>query len=401
MRAADHHRTDSHGLGLAEVQATLAASRCCELAHRISELSIQCWGSERTVEIVGLSPVLETQLARLEKTARFREPVLILGESGVGKELFAQALYLLSPRVHRPFVAVNCPQHGEGNLTVSELFGHRKGSFSGAVADHKGYFETASGGALFLDEIADLHISAQVVLLRALSTGAFQPLGSTESKKLDVRLIAATNRPLNQMVAENRFRRDLLFRLRYFTVEIPPLRDRGDDWRLLIDHFLDQLEQRYGTAKRFSAESLRQLEGYSWPGNVRELVGLVTTAYALSDGAIIEPHDFLDRLGAAPLGTREHIDELFRRLQLPDGNFWELVAKPFLLRDLNRSEVRQVVTRGLRETRGSYRQLLELWQMPGDQYQKFMDFLRHHGLKQRSTRESTPALGLDHRLSAD
>jgi transcriptional regulator with GAF, ATPase, and Fis domain len=356
------------------------------LAQRLRELSVRCWGAERMVEIVGSSPQLAASLARIEKIAIFREPVLILGESGVGKECFAQALYLLSRRLNRPFVAVNCPQYGEGTLTVSELFGHRKGSFTGAVADHKGYFESADGGVIFLDEIADLHMSAQVMLLRALSTGEFQALGSTEPRQLQVRLLAATNRPLNQMVAEARFRRDLLFRLRYFSVEIPPLRERDGDWRLLLDHFLDKLQARYGAAKRFSDESLRLLAAYDWPGNVRELIGVVTTAYALSDGELIEPHDFLDRLGGDVQAGRDHIEELFRGLLIGGADFWKMVGEPFLQRDLNRGEVRQLVARGLREARGSYRRLLDLWQMPAVQYQKFMDFLRHHELKPLGTK---------------
>ncbi len=373
----------------AELPAAPAAAldRFSALAQRLREVSARCWGAARVVEIVGRSPQLAENLARIEKIAVFREPVLILGESGVGKESFAQALYLLGRRLNRPFVAVNCPQYGEGNLTVSELFGHRKGSFTGAVADHKGYFEAADGGAIFLDEIADLHMSAQVMLLRALSTGEFRALGSTEPRQLKVRVLAATNRPLNQMVAEERFRRDLLFRLRYFMVEVPPLRQRGGDWRLLVDHFLEKLQARYGAAKRFSDESLRLLAGYDWPGNVRELIGIVTTAYALSDGALIEPRDFLDRLGADPQAGRDHLDELFRGLLAGGVDFWKAVAEPFLRRDLNRAEVRQLVAHGLREAQGSYRRLLELWQLPAAQYQKFMDFLRHHHLKPRAWRE--------------
>jgi DNA-binding NtrC family response regulator len=363
------------------------ADRFGAMALRLRELSAARWGADRTVEIVGRSPQLAEQLARIEKIASFREPVVILGESGVGKESFAQALYLLSRRLNRPFVSVNCPQASEGNLTASELFGHRKGSFTGAVADHKGYFEVADGGTIFLDEIADLPMSAQVMLLRALSTGEFTSLGSTEPRRFDIRLLAATNRPLNQMVADEQFRKDLLFRLRYFMLEIPALRERGDDWRLLLDHFLDRLQAQHGAAKRFSDESLRLLAGYRWPGNVRELIGIVTTGYALSDGDVIEPRDFLDRLGEGTLLNRDHLDELFRSLQRHGADFWRLVGDPFLLRDLNRGEVRQLVARGLREARGSYRRLLYLWQLPAEQYQKFMDFLRHHQLKPRTLGE--------------
>jgi DNA-binding NtrC family response regulator len=357
------------------------AERYGSAAWRLREISRAKWGEERAVEIVGRSPQLEEQLNRIVKFAEFREPVLILGESGVGKESFAQSLYLLSRRLQRPFVSVNCPQYVEGNLTVSELFGHKKGSFTGAVADHKGYFEAADGGVIFLDEIADLPMSAQVMLLRALSTGEFNALGSTVPRKFDIRLLAATNRSLNQMVAEDQFRNDLLFRLRYFMVEIPPLRERGDDWRLLLDHFLDKLQSRYGAEKRFSDASLRLLGSYRWPGNVRELLGVVTTAYALSEGDRIEPRDFLDRLNQDPERREDHLDELLRRLQRSGADFWRLVHDPFLDRELNRGEVRQLIARGLRDSRGSYRRLLDFWHIPAGQYQKLMDFLRHHRLK--------------------
>lgn len=358
-----------------------------EPARRIRDLSINLWSEERAVDIVGQSPPLVALLARLEKIAAYQEPVLILGESGVGKESLAQAIHLLSGRGHQPFVSVNCPQYLEGNLTVSELFGHKKGSFTGAVADRKGCFETAHGGVIFLDEIGDLHMSAQVMLLRALATGEFQPLGSDVLRKVSVRVVAATNRSLNQLAAQQHFRRDLLFRLRYFLLEIPPLRERGEDWRLLTDHFLCRLHRRHGVAKRFTVESLRLLRDYSWPGNVRQLMSVVTAGYALSDGDLIEPRDFIDQLdleNESPDGEG-HLDLVFRRLSHHSGDFWALVQEPFLDRDLSRHDVRRLVGRGLREAGFSYRRLLDLWGMPAAHYQKFMDFLRHHRLKPRSS----------------
>ncbi len=350
-------------------------------ASRIRDLSIEVWGGDRAVEIIGQSTAMVDLLTRLEKIAPYLEPVLILGESGVGKEFLAQALYLLSGRAPRPFVSVNCPQYQEGNLTVSELFGHKKGSFTGAVADRKGCFETAGAGVIFLDEIGDLHVSAQMMLLRALATREFQPLGSDSPRRVRARVLAATNRTLNQLAVEKHFRRDLLFRLRYFLLEIPPLRERGDDWRLLIDYSLNKLHQTYGVKKRFSPVSLEVLEECTWPGNVRELIGLTTTAYALSDGSVIEPRhvvDYLDQ-GQSPQASR--VDSMYRQLTGNGGDFWELVKQPFLERDLNRGEVRQLIARGLQRSGGSYRDLLEVWEMPAGQYQKFMDFLRHHRLK--------------------
>ena len=203
-------------------------------ALEIREMSAKRSGPEHAIEIVGRSPRLEEMLKKVAKVARYDEPVLVYGESGVGKESLAQAIHLLGKRSTHPFVAVNCPQFQDGNLTVSELFGHRKGSFTGAVSDHRGCFETADGGVVFLDEIGDLAMNAQVMLLRAIGTGEFRPLGSEVARKASVRIVSATNRSLNEMVMSERFRNDLLFRLRYFMIEPPPLRERGEDWQLLL-----------------------------------------------------------------------------------------------------------------------------------------------------------------------
>lgn len=338
-------------------------------------------GEERAIEIVGQSAPLADALRKLEKVAQYHEPVLIQGESGVGKESLAQALHLLSPRAPKPFVSVNCPQFQEGNLTVSELFGHKKGSFTGAIADRKGCFETGAGGVVFLDEIGDLGMNAQVMLLRTLSSGDFQPLGSDQVKRADVRIVSATNRALNQLVIEQNFRNDLLFRLRYFEIQPPPLRERGDDWRLLLDYCLARLHARYGIEKRFAPESLRLLESYSWPGNVRELIGIASTGFALSEGDEIHPHDFADRLDQASAAREGDLEALARKLLSGNADFWHLVHEPFINRDLSRREVRKLVASGLRDAGGSYRKLLELWNLPAGHYQKFMDFLRHQKLK--------------------
>ncbi len=353
----------------------------CPVAERVRAESVRLWGADRMVTIVGQSRAIEEPLERLLKVARFHEPVLLLGESGVGKESFAAALHALGPRSDKPFVSVNCPQYQEGNLTVSELFGHKRGSFTGATNDRRGCFETADGGSIFLDEVADLHMSAQTMLLRALANGEFQPLGSEVTRKVSVRVVSATNRDLNSLAADERFRRDLLFRLRYFQVEIPPLRSRGDDWLLLAEYFLARLARRYGVRKCLSGDSIRLLERYDWPGNVRELISVATAGYALSDGDRIEPRDFVDHLEQENRPRGSEVDDLYRRLCRESGDFWQLVQEPFLDRELSRREVRTLVARGLRESRGSYRRLLEVWKIPAETYQKFMDFLRHHRLK--------------------
>jgi len=199
-------------------------------ALHLRQLSVERHGADRPLEMVGQSASFLRAIRQVEKIARFREPVLITGESGVGKEHFANALYLLGCPRNKPYVTVNCPQYQEGNLTVSELFGHLKGSFTGATADRRGAFEEADGGVIFLDEIGDLPTAAQALLLRALATGEFRPVGAASgSRRADVRVVSATNRDLNELVMINQFRYDLFFRLRHFLVDLPPLRDREDD----------------------------------------------------------------------------------------------------------------------------------------------------------------------------
>jgi len=353
-------------------------TRTAQLAAR---LSFAEWGAHKTVVMVGRSAPLRELHHKVEKIAPFDAPVLITGESGSGKESLAQAIYLLSPRRGKPYVAVNCPQFQEGNLTVSELFGHRKGSFTGATADRRGCFELANQGVLFLDEVADLHPVAQMMLLRALAFGEFQPLGAEETRAANVRVVAASNRTLDQLRSEQRFRDDLFFRLRYFHVHVPALRERDDDWLLLTEYFLRRLEAQYGIAKRFSAASRRLLDGYRWPGNVRELASVVTMGYAMSDGEIIEPKDFASMLEQPPPAQANVGGDLFRRLITGEVCFWEGVQRPFLARDLNRDQVRQIIRRGLQHSGNSYRALLEAFHLPARDYQKFMDFLRHHHLK--------------------
>src|SRR5262249_52790070 len=159
------------------------------------------------------------------------------------KEGVAQAVYLFGQMIGRPYIAVNCPQFQEDNMTVSELFGHTKGSFTGALTDRRGAFEEADGGVLFLDEIGDLHPTAQAMLLRVLASGEVRPLGATKHRTVEVRVVSATNRPLNRLIMNQQFRYDLFFRLRHFHLDIPPLRDRGDDWRLVMDYWLARLSR--------------------------------------------------------------------------------------------------------------------------------------------------------------
>jgi len=379
-----------------------------EQALRLRALSVERWGDHGALDMVGFSPrFLEVQ-SKLAKAARYKEPVLITGESGVGKEALAQAIYLLGTQKGRPYVSVNCPQHQDGNLTVSELFGHTRGSFTGAIADRRGAFEEADGGVIFLDEVGDLHLTAQAMLLRSLQTGEFKPLGATRARSADVRVVSATNRSLNTLVVTNQFRYDLLFRLWYFHLAVPPLRERGDDWRMIVEYQLLTLARKYGIAKRMSEPSLNALGNYHWPGNVRQLIGVVTMGYAMAEGTAIEPEDFvaefskpiesepLDRLMVppprlepptfapplpAPVPPADIGAELYIRITRNGESFWDSVYEPFMARDLNRGQVRSLVKKGLAVSDGNYRRLLAALRLPSTDYQRFMDFLRHHSLK--------------------
>jgi DNA-binding NtrC family response regulator len=350
-------------------------------ALRLRQLSVESWGENGAVEIVGQHPALLEVLGKLIKVAPYQEPVLVIGESGSGKESLAQALYLLGPRRGHPYVAVNCPQYQDGNLTVSELFGHRRGSFTGATADRKGCFETANGGVIFLDEIADLHMSAQVMLLRCLAGGEFQPLGSDTRLSVNVRVIAATNRPLEQLMVAKEFRHDLYFRLRYFLLTLPPLRERGDDQVLLLEYALQRLRQKYGIAKRFSERSLEVLSRNPWPGNVRQLMSVATMGYALSVGDVIEPEDFEEQIEFRGRTEEDSARDLYHRVVVEGEGFWKIIYDGFMDRELNRHQVRATIKKALFDTGGSYLELLDLFRLPRSDYQRFMDFLRHHRLK--------------------
>ena len=353
-----------------------------DVAFQVRAKSLEKWGIKQAVDLVGVSSKMRDTLDKVQKFARFNQTILITGESGVGKELFAKACHLMSPRTSQPFVVVNCPQYSEGNVTVSELFGHVKGSFTGAIADHKGLFDAADRGAVFLDEVGDLPPTAQTMLLRALAEKEVKPLGSNKTYSVDVRVIAATNRPLRDMIATGHFRQDLYFRLRYFPLDIPALRERDEDWKLLISYFVDKLNQEYNLKKAFSPTSIKFLERYPWPGNVRELRSIVTIGFSMAESKYIEPDHFVSELRQANLaGPDTGKNELFENMVEHGRSFWEVVHEPFLDRDLNRAQVREIISQGLLAARGSYRRMSVLFNIRPDHYQKFMDFLRHHRLK--------------------
>lgn len=246
-----------------------------------------------TGRLLTADPGFRELLARLPRLAATELPVLITGEPGTGKELVAEALWALSPRRHRPFYRLNCALL-VGELATSELFGHQKGAFTGAVRARVGKFQLAHQGTLFLDEVGDLDLAVQPRLLRVLEQGEAEPLGSDRPTQVDVRLICATNQDLAALVAQGRFRQDLYDRLAVLLLNLPPLRARGDDVLLLAEHFLAQEARRYQRpVVGFSAGARRRLREYSWPGNVRELRNVITRAVLFSHGPLVQATDLL------------------------------------------------------------------------------------------------------------
>jgi formate hydrogenlyase transcriptional activator len=238
-------------------------------------------------QIIGHSPALKSVLVEVERVAPTDSTVLVLGETGTGKELIAHAIHNLSARCGRPFVKLNCAAI-PFDLLESELFGHEKGAFTGAVTQKIGRFEMADTGTLFLDEIGDIPLALQPKLLRVLQEKEFERLGSGRTHQIDVRLIAATHRDLTEMVSGNEFRSDLYYRLNVFPVLVPPVRERREDIQPLVSHFVDVFAQRMGKRiDQISQATMNALIAYSWPGNVRELQNLIERAVIRSDNGVL------------------------------------------------------------------------------------------------------------------
>ncbi|MBW1802907.1 MAG: sigma-54-dependent Fis family transcriptional regulator [Deltaproteobacteria bacterium] len=254
--------------------------------------------------IIGKSQSMLNIYNLIDKVANSKASVLIAGASGTGKELIAKAIHYNSPRKDRPFISVNCGALTE-TLLESELFGHEKGAFTGAVAMKKGRFELADNGTLFLDEVGDMPLSLQVKLLRVLQEMEFERVGGTRTIKVDVRVLSASNRNLKEDVSEGIFREDLFYRLNVMQIEVPPLRERIEDLRLLIDHFIEKYRQDEGKNKfELSQDAWKCLYNYHWPGNIRELENVIERAVVLNSGGLIERDD----LPAELTGQQEELD---------------------------------------------------------------------------------------------
>lgn len=285
-------------------------------------------------QIVGGSAAIRDVLERIEKVAPTSARVLITGENGTGKELAARALHHLSPRVKRPFVEVNCAAI-PSELIESELFGHVKGSFTGAVADHAGKFEQAHGGTLFLDEIGDMSLSAQAKVLRSLEEGRVTRVGGSKPVVVDVRVVAATNKVLEEAIPAGEFREDLFYRLNVVPIRMPSLRRRKEDVPMLVAHFVDLTAKTGGVqGKDFSPEALAALAKLDWPGNVRELKNTVERLLILCGGQTVEPDDVA--LLAPPEGGVDAVGGLFSLDTI--GEFSQVAEKEFIARKLQDNE---------------------------------------------------------------
>ncbi len=265
------------GEQLAETTTVNAASGN---ANAADETQLEHFGA-----LYGACPTMRKLFRKIERLARSNAPVIILGESGSGKELVATTLHQLSARKEQPFIAVNCGAIAE-NLIESELFGHERGSFTGASRTHRGCFERASGGTLFLDEITEMPLEMQVRLLRVLETGRFCRVGGDHEIETNVRVLAASNRDLQQAVASGRLREDLMYRLCVIPITVPPLRERDDDALLLAGMFLQQLNNEHEESKRLSESAKSRILEYGWPGNVRELKNVIHRAFVLCDDEV-------------------------------------------------------------------------------------------------------------------
>ncbi len=309
--------------------------------------------------------------------------VLITGESGVGKDLVARTIHVRSARAGSPLVTVNCGAFSE-TLLESEMFGHVKGAFTDAYRDKAGKLQNADGGTIFLDEVGEMSLRMQALLLRFLENGEVQPVGADgRTQHVDVRVIAATNRDLDEMVAAGLFRQDLLYRLKVVHIRIPPLRERSEDIRPLVQDIL----ARTGRPLTFTDAALGVLERYRWPGNVRELQNVIEQLVWGSSTSTIDVAHLPSSLSAVGDGRvkparerrRQVADDLVAGLVSRHFAFWDHVHKLFLDRDITRHDIRELVRRGLAETYGNYRAMVTLFGLADGDYKKFLNFLKAHG----------------------
>ena len=371
------------------------------------------------VELIGTSPAIQELKAEVERVARADAKVLITGESGAGKEVVARAIHAASPRTNATFAPVNCGGIPE-TLLESELFGHVRGSFTGAYRDKPGKLEMADHGTIFLDEIGEMTLRMQGLLLRFLETSEIQKVGADRvTKATDVRVVCATNRDLPELISKQLFREDLFYRINVIHIVVPPLRERREDIPLLVEHFIRLMTggaahadtgngnghsngngngsgaahsnghsngngHSYSVVRGISAEALAVLCEYDWPGNVRQVENVIERLIVTGRNEIIQVDDLSPDLrargeyGMRPRRERRRTvaDDLFKKLIEERESFWSAVYPLYMKREITRSNVREVIHKGLLEARGNYKIVLRLFNMEATDYKRFLNFLR-------------------------
>jgi len=340
-----------------------AAVETEEDKKRISELESALTEKYNFDKIIGKSRAMQEIFSLIRRIIQTDSPVLIEGETGTGKELVASTIHYNGPRKENPFMAINCGGMTE-TLLESELFGHIKGSFTGAIRDKKGLFEVTDKGTLFLDEIGEMSPSLQVKLLRVLQEGIFLPVGATEPRKADVRIISATNKNLKELVNQGKIREDLYYRINVIKVALPSLRDRKDDIPLLIDHFLKTFPAAAEKKiKGIRPEAMKMLLNYPWPGNIRELQNVLGRAISLTSAKYITPADLPNEI------TQERL--------FPVPNIY----KPY--EDIKKAIEKEYFSKLLTETKGNIAKAAQLAQVNRD---TLYEFLKKHNLQPRNFR---------------
>jgi len=317
---------DAAGRILGAVETLTDLSEIVRQQQEILELRKSLHLEEGYHGIFGESTAMQSVYELVDNVGKTDAPVMIYGESGTGKELVARALHDVSPRSHRPFIKVNCAALNE-NLLESELFGHIRGAYTGADRNRIGRFEAAHEGTIFLDEVGDIPLSIQVKLLRVLEEKEIERVGDHRPIRVDVRIVSATNRNLERLIENGRFREDLFFRINVFPIRLPPLRDRPGDIPVIVEHFIRQNNERTGKRiLRISPEAMERLLAYSWPGNVRELRNAMEYAFVLCPNGSIEmrhlPHKIVSRPAIVSVNSSEGSGKKERLIKALEKTAW-------------------------------------------------------------------------------
>ncbi len=338
--------------------------------------------------LLGDSPAMRDIEAEILSASRTNARILITGESGVGKEVVARLIHQRGSRAHLPLLTMNCAGVPD-TLLESELFGHVRGAFTDAYRDRRGWLDRAHGGTLFMDEVGEMSLRMQALLLRFLENGEIQRVGSERTgSKVDVRVIAATNRDLMSRIADRTFRADLYYRLNVIHLAIPPLRERRDDIEPLFLHFCRIYSQRHhADMPVIAGETMARLVTHHWPGNVRELKNVAERVVVRSRTGIVTPSDLprefatasVERAGPARTAhSKGTVDLLLDRMLVNGESFWTVVYEPFMSHDLTRDDLRTIIAAGLEQARGNYRILVRSFNLEPSDYRRFLHVLRNY-----------------------